>query len=350
MFAALLHRLRHGEGVCCANFFACVLVFALASIAEAQHGDRHNQYVAAIQELDKEAPSFMRKEGRDAVIQRLQAIIAQFPEFDENVRIEMRIANLYENAWPNAPQDIEAAYRAYKSIIERYDANLPEVKRAKWLAAERGREKHPDECVALLRALPAEYPDDDSLRLQSYWLLGITFQQQGRKAEAEDCLASVLSYDPPPDLSDKERQDVQHVQSNSAVAMFWLALEPDAPPVVQLASLNAMINRYPGWIGIRHSALVESVKAPIQERIAEEQAEDERQALTSAPVRFDDAERDAGRSTPEQSAMPEVPPEEGPQTVHSVTHQRSFWDFFTVPTVILLVLVAGWLFFRHRRK
>lgn len=317
----------------------------------AQEDSRYQKYLQEMEELEKATPQILKEQGREGFIRRYRDFIDRHPGFDKNIYLETRIAQAWEWHTPekNEPQDLAKAVEVYLSIIERYDNSHPYMKQVKLFAADRSADLDPEMSAKRYRSLIEEYPDDDGLRLRCYWALGRNAKKRGKKREAEEYYSLVLMYDPTALTSPETISAVQRAQHNAAVGLFWLAVESDEPPEMQLLSLNAQIKKYPqieGWLW----GMVYDFRRDLEERMRKPEEEFFQEilekSLTELPA-----------PKPEESDLPvaEVdvaPPEQSSSMRTDKERGRGQWMFWGlgIPLGVGVVVLGIIVILLRQRK
>lgn len=234
----------------------CLLLTAFLSAATvtpygAENADdpKYAEYVKKIEDLNKIAYDLVKTEGKDAVAARYRALIDAHPGYEENVHFELIIANVYMYCSFDGEflPDSRKTFEHLDSVIARYDKSAPRMRRVKHLAAQLGRDIDHVKSERFYMDLMEEYPDDDHLRLNCLWGLGLNAKNQGDLARAEEFYSLVLMYEPVDLKPSMSLTMIRTEQKNAALGLVGVAAAP-SDPVMKLASIKAMLKKYPDII------------------------------------------------------------------------------------------------------
>lgn len=223
---------------------AIVLCFvALCAVAQ---DNAYQIYLARIEALQQSSADIAQRLGRDPLIQQYRDIIAEYPDYANNIRLETQIAMLYESDFSDLgePPDYAAAHATYQNIIATYEADHPYMPTARKLAADRAVEIDPKLAHDMYEGIIADYPDQDALVVQSEYALGKLVESQGDMATAQQHYDRVLGYVPSGEtLSDADAASIEAYQTNVVSTMLTNAIDKADTPQDRLKALKKFLEK-----------------------------------------------------------------------------------------------------------
>lgn len=216
---------------------------ALCAVAQ---DNAYQTYMARIEALQQSSTDIAQRLGRDALIQQYRDIIAEYPDYANNIRLETQIAMLYESDFSDLgqPPDYAAAHATYQNIIATYEADHPYMPTARKLAADRAVDIDPKLAHDMYEGIIADYPDQDALVVQSEYALGKLAESQGDMATAQQHYDRVLNYTPSgAKISEADADKINAYQNNAVSTMLTNAVQNADSPQDRLKQLKKFLEK-----------------------------------------------------------------------------------------------------------
>lgn len=206
----------------------------------------YQTYMARIESLQLSGAEVAQSLGRDALIQQYRDIIAEYPDYANNIRLETQIAMLYESDFSDVgqPPDYAAAHATYQNIITSYESDHPYMPTVRKLAADRAVEIDPKLAHEMYEGIITDYPDQDALVVQSEYALGKLAESQGDMATAQQHYDRVLGYVPSgAKVSEADVASIDAYQNNTVSTILTNAVQNADNPQDRLKQLKKFLEK-----------------------------------------------------------------------------------------------------------
>ncbi|MCC6795169.1 MAG: hypothetical protein IT366_08620 [Candidatus Hydrogenedentes bacterium] len=206
----------------------------------------YQTYMARIEALQQSSAEIAQRSGRDVLIQQYRDIVAEYPGYANNIRLETQIAMLYESDFSDLgqPPDYAAAHETYQNIIANYEADHPYMPTVRRLGADRAVEIDPKLARDMYEGIVTDYPDHDALVVQSEYALGKLAASQGDMVTAQQHFDRVLGYVPSgAEVSEADAANIEAYQNNTVSTMLTNAIDKANTPQERMKALKKFLEK-----------------------------------------------------------------------------------------------------------